>query len=84
MATRTITHFRVNVALMNDITAILFELPAKASRAVLNRIESPECEAIFKITLGTPRKEKPEKRRVRKPPARKKARKKVAKRKRRS
>ncbi len=86
MAQRTITHFKVGAALFNDITALLFELPAKASRELLNRIEnSPECEPMFKLEFTPARRGKPEKQKVRKPPPRKnKARKKVAKRKRRS
>ena len=77
MAQRTINHFRVSPALMTDITALLFELPAKASRDILNRIEGgPEhCEPVFKIALAAP---KP----TRKKPTRKKpTRKKLTKRK---
>lgn len=95
MATRTITHFKVGAGLFNEITALLFELPAKASRELLNRIEGKggECEPIFKIDLkraATPQIFKPSARNkrtrtVRKPPARKrKTSKKVAKPKRRS
>lgn len=95
MATRTITHFKVGAALFNDITAILFELPAKLSREILNRIDGKggECEPIFKIDLkraATPQIFKPSARKkrtrtVKKPPVRKKrARKKVAKPERRS
>lgn len=88
MAQRTVTHFKVSAQLFNDITAVLFNLPAITSRDLLNRIDAKdgsECEPIFKIDLKPVRKQKPEKRRVRKPPARRKtARKKVAKRNRRS
>ncbi len=84
MAQRTITHFEVNAALMNDITAILFELPAKASRDVLNRIESEECKPVFAVTLKNVRKEQRPGNGAKPPPRKKKAGKKVAKRKRRS
>ncbi len=74
MAKRTSTHFKVGAGLFNDITQILFTLPALTSRDVLNRIETAECEPIFKVELGRP---------AMKRPARKKARKKVARKKRR-
>jgi hypothetical protein len=72
MAKRTITHFKVGSALFNDITGMLLELPARASRELLNRIESKaECEPIFKVDIQAKKKA-----------GKKKARKTVAKRKR--
>ncbi len=80
MATRTITHFKVGAPLFNDITQVLFNLPAHTSRELLNRIEgSKECEPIFKIEI-----EKPPPGGRKKPTRKKKASKKVANRKRRS
>jgi len=64
---------------MNDITAVLLNLPAHASRELLNRIESAdECEPIFKIEIKPVKIARPTRRQV------KKAVKKVAKHKRRS
>ena len=52
MADRIVTHFKVGAELMNDIARILNALPAKTSRTLLNRIESPaECEPIFAVNL---------------------------------
>lgn len=77
MAKRTITHFKVGAPLFNDITAVLLELPARHSRDLLNRIESPaECEPLFKVDLSKSKKKKATRK--------KKSSKKVAKRKRRS
>lgn len=63
MATRTISHFKVGAGLFNDIVALLGELPAKASRDLLNRIENAaECEPLFKVEIKAPKKKRGRKR----------------------
>lgn len=44
---RPIIAFRVDARLFNDIVGVLNDLPARAVRPILNRIEAGEVKAIF-------------------------------------